>query len=386
MILTTALVLSALPLAFAQAGQAPYKRDIACTTKSIRKSWTDLTKGEKQNYIDADLCLMSLPPKSGIKGATSRWDELQYAHAAQARYVHNVGAFLPFHRYFVTVHEHLLRTECDYNGPLPYWDEPLDVGNITRSSLFTGEPSFGGNGVGSDNCIADGPFANITLHFKEDLNTTDYCIARSLNDFAFSGAARTNVDACLKHDTFVDAWRCLEGNPHNAGHGGVLGTMINILLSPGDPVFYLHHGYLDRLWWEWQSRNLSMRLTDVAGSNTPEFTFPPGGFPGNGTGPPFGGFPGGNGTGPPFGGFPGGNGTGPPFGGFPGGNGTGPPFGGGGGFVMPAPDKAFEDHFNDGGNVTTLSHTLWSAGIMENVTIADVMNGEEGFVCADYLL
>ncbi|KAI0435747.1 Di-copper centre-containing protein [Xylaria telfairii] len=367
MIAVFVLALGALSLVSVQAKQAPYgRKHQACIVKSIRKSWTDLTAIEKQDYIDADLCLMSLPPKSGIKGATSRWDELQYAHAAQARYVHNVGAFLPFHRYFVTVHEHLLRAECNYTGPLPYWDEPLDVGDISRSSLFSGEPSFGGNGTGSNNCIADGPFVNVTLHFKEDLNTTDYCISRSLNNMAFSAAARANVEACLVHQNFGDAWRCLEAKPHGAGHGGVLGTMINILLSPGDPVFYLHHGYLDRVWWRWQSLNLTTRLIEIAGNNTPVFNFPPDGF--NFTVPP------------PFGG----NGTGvPPFGG----NGTGvPPFGGGGGFAMPPANKAFEDYFNDGGNATTLNHTLWSAGIMENVTIADVMNPEEGFVCADYQL
>ncbi|KAI0452667.1 Di-copper centre-containing protein [Xylaria acuta] len=333
------LALSVLSLVFVQADQAPYERKhAACIAKSIRKSWADLTATEKQNYLDADLCLMSLPPKSGIKGATSRWDELQYSHAAQARYVHNVGAFLPFHRYFITVHEHLLRAECNYTGPLPYWDEPLDVGNIAGSSLFSGEPSFGGSGTGRNNCIADGPFVNITLHFKQDLSTTDYCISRVLNDVAFSAAARANVETCLEHENFGDAWRCLEGKPHSAGHGGVLGTMIDILLSPGDPVFYLHHGYLDRVWFDWQSRNLTTRLIEIAGNNTPEFTFPPGG------------------------GF------------------------GGGGFTMPPANKAFENYFNDGGNVTTLNHTLWSAGIMENITIADVMNPEEGFVCADYLL
>lgn len=51
---------------------------------------TDLTTVEKQTYIDADLCLMALPAKSGIKGAVSRWDELQYVHAAQGRYIHHV--------------------------------------------------------------------------------------------------------------------------------------------------------------------------------------------------------------------------------------------------------------------------------------------------------
>lgn len=128
--------------------------------------------------------------------------------------------------------------------------------------------------------------------------------------------------------------------------------MVNVLLSPGDPVFYLHHGYLDRLWWEWQSRDLSTRLTEIGGNNTIELFVPPGGF----------------------------NFTGPPFG--VGGGGGVPPFNP----ILPPPDKAFEDYFNDGGNVTTLNHTLWSAGIMENITIADVMNPLEGFVCADYLL
>ncbi|KAI1152315.1 Di-copper centre-containing protein [Nemania diffusa] len=371
MIAPLLLVLSALPLALSEVNQAPYERKNApCTTKSIRKSWNNLTVTEKQDYLDADLCLMSLPPKAGIEGAKSRWDELQYAHAAQARYIHGVGAFLPFHRYFVTVHDHLLRAECNYTGPLPYWDEPVDVGNISASSLFNGEPSFGGNGTGPNNCIADGPFANVTLRISENLTTTEYCISRFLNDRALAGGARPIIDNCLQQANYTGIWKCLEGSPHGAGHGGVSGTMMNVQLSPGDPIFYLHHGYLDRVWWDWQTRNLSARLFEVAGNNTPSgnggFGFPPdAGF--NFTGPP------------PFGG---GNFTGPPF--FGGGGGGGG--GGGFNFTTPPVNRAIEDYFYDGGNATTLNHTLWSAGIVENVTIADVMDAEGGFVCGDYQL
>jgi tyrosinase len=125
--------------------------------------------------------------------------------------------------------------------------------------------------------------------------------------------------------------------------------MVNILLSPGDPIFYLHHGYLDRLWWDWQSRNLTSRLSEIAGNNTVTFSRPFN-FTGNFTGPP------------PFGSGPGFN------------------------FTMPPPNRAIEDYFNDSGNITTLNHTLWSAGLVDNVTVADVMNPLEGFVCADYLL
>lgn len=140
--------------------------------------------------------------------------------------------------------------------------------------------------------------------------------------------------------------------------------MMNPALSPGDPVFYLHHGYLDKLWWDWQSLNLSTRLTDIGGNNTASF---PGFGPG---GPGFGGNP-----------FGDGNSSFPIPPGFPPTNGTNP-------FPFPSRNrtvnKAFTDYFNDGGNVTTLNHTLWSAGIMPNITIGDVMDPRSGFVCAEY--
>ncbi|KAI0011054.1 Di-copper centre-containing protein [Xylariaceae sp. FL0662B] len=342
------------------------KRDDACTTPSQLKPWTNLTSTEKLDYINADLCLMSSPPKNGLPGAQNRWDELQYVHITQSSYIHGVGAFLPFHRYFVTVHARLLRDECGYNGPTPYWDEPVDLGNIGGSALWDTELGFGGNGSSSeDQCITDGPFANVTLHFNMDLTTTEVCITRRLNDRAFSSAARENVEKCLAQDGFEEAWNCLEGGPHGAGHGGVSGTMVNPLLSPGDPVFYLHHAYLDKLFWDWQSLDLPARLTRVGGRN----------------------------VGGGFGKFPGFNGTGPnPFDGG-GDNSTGffPPPGNFSGFPFPGPaeeqplNHALVDYFNDGGNTTTLNHTLWSGGIMKNVTIGDVMDIHSAFVCTEYL-
>jgi tyrosinase len=35
--------------------------------------------------------------------------------------------------------------------------------------------------------------------------------------------------------------------------------------SPGDPLFYLHHTFLDRVWWQWQERDLQRRLGEVTG-------------------------------------------------------------------------------------------------------------------------
>ena len=45
--------------------------------------------------------------------------------------------------------------------------------------------------------------------------------------------------------------------------------MILRVAAASDPLFYLHHGNVDRQWWSWQSRDLSKRLTDVNGPLVP---------------------------------------------------------------------------------------------------------------------
>ena len=35
-----------------------------------------------------------------------------------------------------------------------------------------------------------------------------------------------------------------------------------------DPLFYLHHGWIDRLWWAWQSQDPTNRLYQLGGYTT----------------------------------------------------------------------------------------------------------------------
>lgn len=159
--------------------------------------------------------------------------------------------------------------------------------------------------------------------------------------------------------------------------------MLDPIASPGDPIFYLHHTYLDKVWWGWQALNLPARLSDMTGRTVQD---PCIGFPG---GVPF---PGGNGSFPfpfpPNGTFPGTfppgpNGTipFPPNGTFPGG---GPP----GGFppgACNATAPSFPQNEGDPGNVTTLNHVLDMFGIVGNAPIKDVMDIQGGFLCYEYV-
>ena len=44
----------------------------------------------------------------------------------------------------------------------------------------------------------------------------------------------------------------------------------DLFVSPGDPLFYLHHGMIDRMWWIWQSLDHEKRTgpEGIAGTNT----------------------------------------------------------------------------------------------------------------------
>jgi len=184
-------------------------------------------------------------------------------------------------------HEYMLETECGYTAGQPWWDETHDAGTFSTSDVLDPVTGFGGDGVGTDRCIQDGPFANYTNHVGPGFDITDHCIQRSVNDRISSAAAQANIDNCMRQPTYEQAWGCIEGAPHSAGHAGVGAQLVNPQSSPGDPIFYLHHAWIDKLWWDWQARDLETRLTDMAGRNK-QTGFGPGGFGGGG----FGGFPG----------------------------------------------------------------------------------------------
>lgn len=60
--------------------------------------------------------------------------------------------------------------------------------------------------------------------------------------------------------------------------------MSNPISSPGDPIFYLHHTWLDKIWWDWQAQDLPRRLTEIEGRNRMNITdlgAGLGGFPGD---------------------------------------------------------------------------------------------------------
>ncbi|KAL8838198.1 MAG: hypothetical protein Q9170_002241 [Blastenia crenularia] len=55
---------------------------------------------------------------------------------------------------------------------------------------------------------------------------------------------------------------------HAGGHFQIGGVQIDAFSSPGDPVFYLHHAQVDRVWTIWQGLKPEKRLNQVYGTKT----------------------------------------------------------------------------------------------------------------------
>lgn len=190
--------------------------------------------------------------------------------------------------------------------------EELDIGKIEKSELLDPVDGFGGGTLNKTVCIPNGPFKDYVLHTGPGFENAPEgrCVERKLNNRATYGARKEYVEHCYKFEKFEQAWQCMEeSGPHNAFHAGVGGEMNNPISSPGgewleieesfhsclsiltgtiDPIFYLHHTWLDKVWWDWQKRDPVRRLKDISGRKVGFSTGPGGQLP-----PGFPEFPGG---------------------------------------------------------------------------------------------
>jgi tyrosinase len=148
--------------------------------------------------------------------------------------VHTMGRrmpgrnFLAWHRLFLLKFEERLR-QVKPNVTIPYWDSlgaPALPSQLSVPSLLT---SWG-----------------VTRNFN----------ASELPN-------ENELTAAVSQKNFKSFQRILEAGVHAAVHNAVGGTM-STSFSPRDPIFWLHHCNLDRIWARWEDSNAGKNPPNMA--------------------------------------------------------------------------------------------------------------------------
>jgi len=177
---------------------------------------------------------------------------------------HRGPAFLPWHREYLRRFEQALQ-QIDPSVSIPYWDWTVD--RTPTASLWAAD-FMGGNGTGAGQRVMTGPFAFSTGEWTLtvlDPGDTNAFLSRAFGAMG-SLPTQTAVNAAMNVVPYDSApWNSatnvntsfrarLEDIIHNPGHMWVGGSMM-AMSSPNDPVFWLHHCNIDRLWVVWQREN-----------------------------------------------------------------------------------------------------------------------------------
>jgi len=231
---------------------------------ATRKSTARLTSFERERFGR----VLQTAKREGI------WDTFVELHARATastsplegsviNRAHFGPSFLPWHRAFLAmVEKKLEEISGDDKFFIPYWDWTLDPNG---TSVFTPE-LVGGNGDSSDGWIVkDGLFRDwriVKYDFTLKKMVVDVPLQRNFGSQGFIPDAyeisrvmfgANNYDNFPFNFFAKGSFRNdIEIKLHNPIHRWIGGPMTNPMLAPNDPVFFLHHANIDRLWAKWQ--------------------------------------------------------------------------------------------------------------------------------------
>ncbi|CAL9315182.1 tyrosinase family protein [Streptomyces olindensis] len=240
-----------------------------------RKDVSKLTRSERRRFVNA---LLQLKRRGEYDEFVRMHIQYYVADGERGlRTAHMAPSFLPWHRKFVMDLEKALR-RVDESVTVPYWDWTR---NRTPTGLPWTEDLVGGTGRRSDRQVMTGPFAyrNGEWTIKVGITDTEF-LTRELGRPRDPIALPTGRDVQWALDDPVydttpwgstsakgfrnklEGWGPGRGaaswRNHNRVHRWVGGHMVGGA-SVNDPIFWMHHAFVDLLWSRWQRRHKGAR-------------------------------------------------------------------------------------------------------------------------------
>lgn len=202
----------------------------------IRKDANTLTPAERDRFLAA----MGTINNRG----TGRFVDFRDMHDGRAdREMHGNPGFLAWHRAYLLDLERDLQA-IDPSVTIPYWRFDKPAPNVFTADFMGATDPLGA--------------VQFTAGHALEFWTTDGMVGIDRNpsfNTATQGALVISETATLGLGTTFARFRQMEGNPHGSAHVSFNGFIDNPATAPKDPLFFLLHCNVDRLWAKWQRRN-----------------------------------------------------------------------------------------------------------------------------------
>ncbi|KAJ8131458.1 hypothetical protein O1611_g2173 [Lasiodiplodia mahajangana] len=209
-----------------------------CANPPIRREWRSLKTYEREEYLSAHTSM------------------LNFCLGIACCYIYTNRNYA-----------NTVVSEASYR---PYWDWTSDWQNLTESSIWEDKLGFGGESTHytHGSCVS-GPFSHVKLLYGRNGTVSPHCLSRVFTNYdsgevgSMSGELiRPEIMGRLSRSKDYARFRwMIESVVHNIIHTEVVGDL-DTEVAPNDPIFWLHHVQLDRLWWLWQREAPQQRLSD----------------------------------------------------------------------------------------------------------------------------
>jgi len=268
-----------------------------CKKPSVRKEWRALGYDGQKAFTEAINCLSRLPHVSlSPTGATpsvppiaanrSLYDDVVYVHMDAADSAHLTGILLPWHRLYLHIMEGLLRERCGYTGYMTYWDWGIDAHDIKHSPIFNADPAAGLGtfpDASTNFSLSDGAFRDTVRAYPTPHHIQRNYTLRPFETQIFpwkfnlpdkeANSTQTTAEYIKLTTGFTGNFTAFQAyiqgfraeGLHSAAHLSAGGDLSNISHSPNDPVFWLLHGQIDRIWAAWQAHDKRNRKAIAGG-------------------------------------------------------------------------------------------------------------------------
>jgi tyrosinase len=202
----------------------------------VRKNADTLTAGERDRFVSAFAKLNN----QGL----GRFADFRNMHVTVSLpQAHGAPGFLPWHRAYLLDLERGLQA-IDPSVALPYWRFDQPAPNIFKLDFFGASDA-----LGTVKFSATNPLQFWKTDGVQGINR------RPLFNTAVAPPGLFTEAQTLGIGNLYKSFRTMEGNPHGLAHTSFGGSIQDPSTAPKDPLFFLLHCNVDRLWAKWQRQN-----------------------------------------------------------------------------------------------------------------------------------